>query len=115
MKFRLTYDGEVRPTGGAPVGNQKNPLAEHKHRIRRHFHGQLKQLWDTDGFLREKRVHPVHNKGEKMPSPYALWAPLPAEEVSLRDYVAGRYHEFLKGVGGAASTAAVLAWLRARQ
>src|SRR6185369_6372863 len=53
MKFRPTYDGEVRPTGGTPVGNQKNPLAEHKHHIRRQFHGQLKQFWNTDLFLRE--------------------------------------------------------------
>jgi hypothetical protein len=42
MRFRLTYEGPVCPTGGDPRENQKNPLAEHKHLIRREFSGQLK-------------------------------------------------------------------------
>ena len=44
MKFRLTYAGELRATQRDPVGDQPNPLAAHKHEIRREFHRQLKQL-----------------------------------------------------------------------
>jgi hypothetical protein len=29
-----------------------------------------------------------------MPSPYAVWGALPEQEVSLREYVAGLYHEY---------------------
>jgi hypothetical protein len=94
MKFRLTYEGEVRPTGGEPLGEQKNPLAEHKHRIRRHFHHQLKQLWESNRFLREKRVHPKHHEREESPSSYAKWAASPDQELPLKEYVAGLYHEF---------------------
>ena len=94
MKFRLTYEGEVRPTGGEPLGDQKNPLAEHRHRIRRHFHVQLKQLWETNRFLREKRVHPEHHEREASPSSYAKWAALPDQEVPLKEYVARLYNEY---------------------
>lgn len=57
MRFRLTYDGELRPTQGEPRDGQRNPLAAHKHRIRQHFHGQLRQLWATQPFLRDQIVH----------------------------------------------------------
>jgi hypothetical protein len=58
MRFRLTYEGPLRPTQGEPRENQGNPLAEHKHEIRRYFHGQLKQLWATNRFLKECVVDP---------------------------------------------------------
>ena len=45
--FRLTYEGELRPTQQDPVGGQANPLAAHKHGIRRGFRRQLKHLWET--------------------------------------------------------------------
>jgi hypothetical protein len=68
MKFRLTYEGELRATQRDPEGTQRNPLAVHKHDIRRVFHSQLKQLWNTNAFLREKRVargrsyRPIHDE-----------------------------------------------------
>lgn len=40
MRFRLLYDGELRPTGGEPTKR----IAPHSHAIRRHFHTQLKRL-----------------------------------------------------------------------
>lgn len=51
MRFRLYYEGPLRATQGEPLGNQKQPLAPHKHAIRRAFHRQLKELWRTDKFL----------------------------------------------------------------
>ena len=56
MRFRLAYDGELRPTGRDPEAQQRDPLAVHKQRIRKVFHGQLKQLWQTNKFLRGQRV-----------------------------------------------------------
>ena len=64
MRFRLTYDGELRPTQRDPIQDQSNPLAKHKHKIRKVFHAQLKQLWATDKFLREAKIARVRSEGE---------------------------------------------------
>jgi hypothetical protein len=55
MRFRLTYEGELRATQRDPVANQSDPLASHKHQIRRVFHKQLKTLWNENQFLRGYR------------------------------------------------------------
>jgi hypothetical protein len=56
MRFRLTYEGELRPTQRDPEANQKEPLAAHKQNIRRAFHLQLKQLWATNKFLKNHKI-----------------------------------------------------------
>jgi hypothetical protein len=56
MRFRLTYEGDLRPTQRDPEANQKEPLAAHKHNIRKTFHLQLKQLWATNKFLRNHKL-----------------------------------------------------------
>jgi hypothetical protein len=56
MRFRLTYEGELRPTGGDPKNGQREPLAVHKQKIRKAFHGQLKHLWQVNKFLSEHVV-----------------------------------------------------------
>jgi hypothetical protein len=56
MRFRLTYEGELRSSQRDPLGNQPNKLAEHKQHIRREFHKQLKFLWETNKFLRECKM-----------------------------------------------------------
>jgi len=56
MRFRLTYEGELRSTQGEARNGQQVPFAQHKHAIRKLFHGQLKQLWQTHKFLREQVV-----------------------------------------------------------
>lgn len=58
MKFRLTYYGPLRPTNRDALEHHDDPLSEHKQAIRREFHGQLKQLWVTNRFLREHKVPP---------------------------------------------------------
>lgn len=55
MKFRLIYDGPLQPSQRDPENGQEVPLAEHKHAIRRVFHGQLQRLWETNRFLKETR------------------------------------------------------------
>ncbi len=58
MKFRLTYEGELRPNQRDPENGGRDKLAEHKHKIRQNFHRQLKELWKTDWFLSNTRVNP---------------------------------------------------------
>ena len=55
LKFRLYYEGELRPNQRDPEGQQRDPLAIHKHKIRRVFHKQLKYLWTTNSFLKNYR------------------------------------------------------------
>ena len=38
MRFRLTYEGQLK-------SNQSSNIAKHKHELRIHFHPQLKHLW----------------------------------------------------------------------
>lgn len=58
MRFRLTYEGELKASGRDPENGQRDRMAEHKQSIRKVFHRQLKQLWQSNKFLREHRVHP---------------------------------------------------------
>jgi hypothetical protein len=66
MRFRLTYEGELRATQRDPRGAEPDKLALHKHAIRRQFHGQLRRLWQTNRFLSEHKV---------WPKDYALFPP----------------------------------------
>jgi hypothetical protein len=53
MRFRLTYEGELRASQRDPQNNQRDRLAGHKQSIRKVFHSQLKRLWETNKFLSE--------------------------------------------------------------
>ena len=97
MKFRLTYEGKLRPTGNEPKA-ETNRLANHKHGIRRHFHKQLKCLWEMDRFLREYKVSP-EDWDSQVPaadSIWAHWAPDPAKMIPLKEAVEAvdRYHQY---------------------
>jgi hypothetical protein len=52
MEFRLTYQGPLYATQRDAVGNQPSAKPEHKHAIRKEFHGQLKRLWEITPFLK---------------------------------------------------------------
>ena len=97
MKFRLTYEGELRPTGNDPYGTQKDPLAPHKQNIRRVFHGQLKQLWATNRFLSECQVYPSdYGLAPTVPPPNlsVIGGPHPNDRIPLVEAVAQLYQEF---------------------
>lgn len=94
MRFRLTYEGSLRPTQGEPRDNQLNPLAAHKHGIRKHFHRQLKQLWETNKFLKECRVNPQHHALRPIHDERSYWGSGEDKMVSLKDAVALNYEEF---------------------
>jgi hypothetical protein len=98
MRFKLTYEGELRPNGRDPVGDQPEPLAAHKQRIRKVFHRQLKRLWQTNKFLSEHTVDSAWASKYAVPagqvgSPgYYVGAPTP-ERVPLSEAIAGMYRE----------------------
>ena len=97
MKFRLTYEGELRATQRDPTSDQRNPLASHKHSIRRVFHKQLRHLWATDRFLSRYRIHPDNpNLGEQpkaaADSMFAMWAPADEELQPLVEVLASRHN-----------------------
>jgi len=56
MRFRLTYEGELRASQRDPENGQREPLAAHKQEIRKTFHRQLKRLWETSKFLGEHTI-----------------------------------------------------------
>ena len=99
MKFRLTYEGELRPTQREPIDNQTNPLAAHKHQVRRRFHQKLKHLWAADRFLSRYRISPDNpnigdNRKAAADSMYAIWAPSEDKLRPLVDVVAARHSKF---------------------
>jgi hypothetical protein len=56
MRFRLTYEGDLKASGRDPEGGQRDRMAEHKQSIRKVFHGQLKRLWQVNKFLSQHIV-----------------------------------------------------------
>lgn len=94
MRFRLYYEGPLRATQGEPFGDQKNPLALHKHTIRRNFHRQLKELWTTDRFLSTAKLD--WNSDLAMPVQDAKFARWAGDEPMgpMVDVVASRYQQF---------------------
>ena len=99
MKFRLTYEGELRATQRDPLPGQTSPLASHKHEIRRVFHRQLKHLWAMDRFLSRYRTHPDNpNLGEQpyaaADAMYGMWAPEDKELQPLVEFLASRHNRF---------------------
>ena len=75
MKFRLIYDGPLQPSQRDPEHGQEDPLAIHKQKIRKVFHGQLKRLWETHPFLSTYMVHPKFtNQVQRRYGPELRWA-----------------------------------------
>jgi hypothetical protein len=93
MKFRLIYSGTVRPTQRDPINDERDPLAVHKHIIRREFHKQLKELWATNRFLSTESVAVNSGRGQGVPV-NAVRSLEAGPRVSLAEYVASRYCEY---------------------
>lgn len=87
MRFRLTYAGELRPTQRDPIGDQSDPLATHKHRVRKVFHQQLKRLWGTDKFLKESKILQYPGGGLEQAHPDSDLPP-------MSEVLANLYREF---------------------
>ncbi|MER8964510.1 hypothetical protein NKI25_02100 [Mesorhizobium sp. M0808] len=94
MRFRLTYEGELKAGQKDPDDNQWDRMAEHKQAIRKVFHRQLKHLWETNRFLREHEVFPTdYSTGRSAPNDAARRSRSANERLSLLQAVAGQYHE----------------------
>ena len=91
LKFRLFYEGSLRPTNGEPRENQVNPLAVHKHQIRQCFHKQLKHLWSNHQYLKNYKRDRVDNRPIHASGMY--FATEEKDKVPLLDYVASNFVE----------------------
>lgn len=60
LRFRLTYQGLL--LSEANNGGLLRARASHKHSIRKHFHHQLKRLWDITPYLMKSAI-PAHHDG----------------------------------------------------
>lgn len=56
MKLKLVFTGELRSNQRDPQSGQKDKLADHKQKIRRVFHKQLRYFWSQDSFLNSHKV-----------------------------------------------------------
>ena len=99
MRFRLTYEGELRPSQRDPEPHQRDKLAAHKQSIRKVFHGQLKQLWQTNKFLNEYMVDKDWSSKSAIPAnqvgvPGFFAGPdWPPSRVPLREAIAQQFRE----------------------
>tara|TARA_R110002074_G_scaffold401834_1_gene601743 strand:- start:1216 stop:1956 length:741 start_codon:yes stop_codon:yes gene_type:complete len=91
MRFRLTYEGLLRSVNRDPLDHKPDLLALHKHVIRSSFHGQLKQLWETDEFLKQAKVD-RHSFPPAQPTDLRpKWATSDEQRIPLKDALAGQY------------------------
>jgi len=94
MKFRLTYEDELRPTQGEARNGQMVPLASHKHTIRKCFHKQLRRLWETNAFLKNYRRHPSGSIDDRHISFSGPWLDHDyKDKIPLSEYIASRFVE----------------------
>jgi hypothetical protein len=95
MRFRLTYEGELRASQRDAENNQRDRLAEHKQVIRKVFHRQLKHLWNTNKFLKERREDPSSKSADHRPvsDGKAYYGGEDYEKVPLWEAVARKYCE----------------------
>lgn len=94
MRFRLVYEGELKASQRDPLNNQPDRLAEHKQSIRKAFHKQLRQQWQTNKFLRDHMMYPGSEMLESPAEPDldpGKWGGL---KVPLVEAVAHSYQEF---------------------
>ena len=94
MRFRLTYSGELRPSGREPDAQQPDPLALHKHKLRQAFHVQLKQLWATNKFLREHELDPRAIRAARPVGDDRTYWSSGGRRAPMSEIVADQYKEF---------------------
>lgn len=94
MRFRLTYDGELKSSQKDPTAAQPDRIAEHKQAIRKVFHRQLKHLWATNKFLRDHKMSPIaetHRLVADRDEDYGNFSDPPA--IAMAEAIANRYRE----------------------
>ena len=94
LRFRLTYEGELRPTQRDPRDGQHDRLGAHKQDIRKAFHVQLRELWRTNKFLRDIKVDPKRHFGPNVPPVATIDAFASPGRMPLAEALADRYQQF---------------------
>lgn len=94
MRFRLTYEGPLRPSQRDPEGDQPVPLAMHKHIIRRKFHSQLKRLWSTNLFLSRHTVPKGAGAAHFPAKELWAWGEDHSNDTPWANEIADQYREF---------------------
>lgn len=95
LRFRLTYEGELRPTQRDARDGRPDHLGPHKQEIRRKFHVQMRELWRTNKFLRDVKVNPRLHFGPSVAPIDTVGAfASSGENVPLAEALAERYQEF---------------------
>jgi hypothetical protein len=93
MRFRLTYEGDLKASQKDPINGQIDKMAEHKHGIRREFHEQLKHLWNTNKFLREYRKDPDSSITLTPAEQLSVWGGGVDKKIPYSEWVANNYRE----------------------
>ena len=95
MRFRLTYEGELRSSQKDALDFQNDRLAEHKQKIRKIFHRQLKYLWQTNKFLSERLESTQHQSADHRPvhDGSAYFGGSKADKLPLAEFTANLYRE----------------------
>ena len=95
MKFRLTYQGELKASGRDPETGQRDRMAEHKQSIRKVFHRQLKELWKTNRFLSSHKTYPKPKplSPADQAQQAGIWGGGPDVRLPLAEAVAENYRE----------------------
>ena len=94
MRFRLTYEGELRSSQRDPLEFQYDRLAEHKQSIRKIFHRQLKHLWQTNKFLSERLEPSTYQSADHRPvHDGGAYFGGTSDRVPLAEYTANLYRE----------------------
>jgi hypothetical protein len=91
MEFRLTYEGDLFSS------NNGNPRATHKHDIRKHFHRQLKTLWEITSHLKALPSPDADAAKFKIPTPRPRGTPdpdAPVKRETRSEYLARNYSRF---------------------
>lgn len=94
MRFRLIYEGELKPSQLDPITGKADKLSGNKHAIRKVMHRQLKALWQKNKFLREHEVYPgdydVRPSIAEQDLDFGEWS---NKKIPLVEAVAAQYHE----------------------
>ena len=95
MKFRLYYEGELRPTQRDPLSHEPDKIAQHKQAMRRGFHKQLRHLWRTNRFLSTYKRSPKGDVADRsLREAGALFDYDENDKIPLAEFLAGQYSKF---------------------
>jgi len=94
MRFKLIYEGGLRPRQSDATSSRPDPLADHVQSIRRTIHPQLKELWKTNAFLSTCKTDLDWAKDKNFWSVIGSWEDGPSNTTFLSEAVAEKHSSF---------------------